>query len=379
MDPTDKRDQHERQVGLTSQTQQRNAALLGGYDYSKYPAAITGYSGQDLQRIFRTSFFEAIRTRVGPRGNYKAGFARLADGKLLIAVCRKSSVEQNSPFLIDVYCSLDDGLSWEAVANTDIVGKEPSLTALADGSVLMTAQYADFASDPGQQGMYVARSRDAGKTWHAGQIEGRRYPRNIVVEADGSLLFLRPNPGLNLELCRSVDNGQSWSFSEGILDWRPEDKHTFDEVSTLRLDDGTLIAALRHEKPGCHGEGFEDTLITRSTDDGRSWAVPRPMVNTAEVHVYLTKLGSGSILATYSNYHLPYGVCAIQSADGGHTWSSEQPLQLALSADLYVGWPVTLELPGGDLLTSYASTSYVKEPPDTTTCEVVRWRLPSPR
>ena len=100
------------------------------------------------------------------------------------------------------------------------------------------------------------------------------------------------------------------------------------------------------------------------------------MVNTAEVHVYLTKLADGRILATHSTYHLPYGARAILSADKGRTWDLDNPIDLSISADLYVGWPVTLQLPDGSLLTAYAGTTYLHQPPDTTTCEVVRWQLP---
>jgi hypothetical protein len=100
------------------------------------------------------------------------------------------------------------------------------------------------------------------------------------------------------------------------------------------------------------------------------------MTNNAEVHVYLTELHDGRVLATYSNYHLPYGVFAIVSGDQGRTWDREHPVQLALSADVYVGWPVTVQLPDNSLITAYASTTYYREAPDHTTCEVVKWSLP---
>ena len=64
------------------------------------------------------------------------------------------------------------------------------------------------------------------------------------------------------------------------------------------------------------------------------------------------------------------------SSDGGKSWDLEHPIQLALSAGYWVGWPVTLQLPDGGLITSYATTSYLHQPPDKTTCEVVRCRLP---
>ena len=34
------------------------------------------------------------------------------------------------------------------------------------------------------------------------------------------------------------------------------------------------------------------------------------------------------------------------------------------------------QLEDGTLLTSYASTAYMNQPPDRTVCEVVRWRMP---
>ena len=142
-----------------------------------------------------------------------------------------------------------------------------------------------------------------------------------------------------------------------------------------RLADGKLLAALRRD---ILNEGFEVTVVTRSDDNGETWSRPAPLTRTGEVHCYLTKLSDGRILATYANYHLPYGVCAIVSADGGRMWDCEHPVQLSVSADIYEGWPVTLELPGGDLVTSYANSSYMEGTyRDKMSFDVVRWQLPT--
>ena len=173
---------------------------------------------------------------------------------------------------------------------------------------------------------------------------------------------------------RSFEAKSSSEISEGVVDW---DQTEFGEISVIRLKDGRLLAALRRQVPGTAGEGFEDTVLTESTDDGKHWAKPWKMGNTAEVQVYLTELSDGRILATYSNYHLPWGVYAIITDDGGKTWDLKHPIQLALSAEYYVGWAVTLQLPDGSLITSYAATTYLKQPPETSTCEIVRWNLPA--
>ena len=130
------------------------------------------------------------------------------------------------------------------------------------------------------------------------------------------------------------------------------------------------------QSPGTTGEGFEDTYLTESLDGGKHWPAPWPLGHAAEVHAYLTELDDGRILATYANYHLPWGIYAVLSRDGGKTWDLENPIQLALSANLYVGWPVTVQLKDNSLMTSYAITAYLKQPPETTVSEVVRWRLP---
>jgi len=142
------------------------------------------------------------------------------------------------------------------------------------------------------------------------------------------------------------------SPGKGLVDW--EGNTWYGEVSAIRLKSGRLLAALRRQIPGTSGEGFEDTFLTESTDRGKHWAKPWPLTHRAEVHVYLTQLHDGRLLATYSNYHLPWGVYAIVSKDEGKSWHLDHPIQLALSADIYVGWPVTLQLEDDSLITSYA-------------------------
>jgi hypothetical protein len=371
-------------VGNTKSDQQRNAALLKGYDYSKYPSGITGYTGQDRQQIVFERRRPAIRTRVGPRGNYKAGLAELPNGKLVLATCRNNNdpVATKKRFLIHVYESPDLGLTWKEINKTPLFGKEPSLSVMANGTLVMSAQRGYFGpGSKARESINMARSSDGGRTWDVYSLPGADYPRNMIAEADGSLLFVRAvksdwsfkgEGSPNLQLCRSKD-GKTWTFTEGAVDW---DFQAFGEVSAIRLKDGRLLAALRRQIPRTKGEGFEDTVVTESRDNGKHWSRPRVMVNTAEVHVYLTELHDGRILATYSNYHLPYGAYAIVSTDGGKTWDRDRPIRLAASADLYVGWPVTLQLKNRSLITAYALTAYLLQPPETTSTETVRWRLP---
>jgi len=373
-----------RPVGKTKEDQERNAELLSGYDYDRYTEALTGFTGQDLQRIGFVEWHPAVRTRVGPRGNYKSGLARLPDGTLVLAVCR----DNNDPdptqrqFFIYVYESRDVGLTWREINRTPLLGKEPALTALPDGTLILMAQNGYFGPGARQDEHPLARSRDGGRTWEISSHRGNDYPRNILIEPDGSLLMItavepdwRSEGGgsPNLLLSRSTDGGTTWTHSEGTVDW---DWTGFGEVASIRLRDGRLLAALRRQIPGTRGEGFEDTVLTESNDDGRTWARPWPLTTTAQVHAYLTELHDGRLLCTYSNYHVPFGVSAILSTDSGRTWDRDRTIRLHTSNGYYVGWAVTLELPDRSLITSYAATTYDREPPDKFTAEVVRWHMP---
>ncbi len=373
--------QEPRPVGKTKEDQARNAILLGGYDYSKYGPAITGYAGQDRQQIAALHWMPATRTRIGEIGNYKAGLTRLANGKLVAAVCRERP--GHSDFDVLVYASEDDGLSWTRIDKTPLCGKEPSLTTLPDGSIVLTVQGGRVGCGPrGVEGANpIWRSRDGGVRWERHELRGDDYPRNLIVEKNGGLLMVRAyqrpgsgaeETGPDFELCRSQDGAVTWSCKAAKVPW----DSTHGEVSAIRLRNGKLLAATRRSVPGTRdGHGFGEMMLTESSDDGRTWAKPWSMSHTGEVHAYLTELRDGRLLSSYTSYHVPFGTAAVLSRDGGKTWDLEHPVQLAFSAEAQGGWPVTIEARDGGLLTILALTNYAKQPLKFT-CEIVHWRIP---
>lgn len=373
--------------GQTKEEQQLNRLLLCDYDYNKYVEGLTGFAGQNLQNIAKIQESKAVRTRVGIRGHYKAALTKLKDNSLVCCPC--VAVRGEGPydveFFIYVYKSTDNGKNWVKINKTELMGKEPAMITCPDGTLVMTAQ----PIVDGEMGynLPVYRSEDGGTTWETNYISGNRdYPRNLFLDNDGSICFMRCAGVLfefednaknkadpRIEICRSYDNGKTFEVSYGdITDW---DYAGFMEISSNRLENGSLIASLRHQPSGTKGEGFENTLLTRSTDNGVTWSKPEVISRTGEVHFHITKLSNGKLLGTYSNYHVPFGVCAVLSEDNGLTWDYKSYYQLAISADYYVGWGTTIELPNGELLTCYASTPYLFEPPNSTVCETVKWNL----
>ena len=284
--------------GKIQSERERNRALLEGYKYKKYVEAITGFAAQDMQNIAFLRKSSAIRVRIGARGNYKAGMTVMSDGTLIVGTCKMRKVGSQPVFNIHVFRSKDGGITWECVNKTPLYGKEPCLACLPDDTLIMTSQIAGIY-DKNSPGMPVYRSVDGGITWDVNHIPGNRdYPRSMIVQTDGSITIVRAKDfkywfenreggSPNLEIARSMDNGSTWEFIEGIVDW---DFSGFAEVSAIRLKDGRLLAALRRQPYGTEGEAFEDTVLTESQDDGKHWSAPVRISNAGVVHFFLSEL-----------------------------------------------------------------------------------------
>lgn len=362
------------------------------HDISKYPAGLTGWGGCDLNdQISRWDLRPAYRTRLGKpgrtRGLYKAGTAVMPDGDIICAPCRNPQAPGQS-FGLHVFRSRDKGATWQEICRTPMTGKEPSLTCLSSGVLILTTE--DLSGDTTP----IFRSEDGGVTWTSTDLGKRRGTiRNVLESADGSVtMFKGPKyeeggPDQEAWIYRSTDEGRSWEMSGKTL-WEVTPAATPEEPHVIRIPDGRLLAVIRvggtHIIEGTEAPpGFEagdHLLLAASNDDGLTWTPCRDFLGYAKVHGWLTLLADGRLMCTYASYHLPFGVFAVLSSDLGETWDTAHPIQLAISADLYVGWPISLQLDDGQILTSYAATVYPKfrdgTSADQSTCQVVRWQLP---
>ncbi len=119
----------------------------------------------------------------------------------------------------------------------------------------------------------------------------------------------------------------------------------------MRTESGRLVVGLRTPA--------SDNAIytTYSDDDGKTWA---PIRETA-MHghpVDLIQLSDGRVMATYGIrppiHSKPGGIRACFSLDNGQTWDVRTEVQLRkdfLSWD--IGYPESLEMPDGRVLTVY--------------------------
>lgn len=356
------------------------------HNRGKYPAGLYGYSGVNRQQVAYMQLAPAARRTIGHRGLYKGALAKLNDGTLVATPSFRNRVE--------VYRSTDGAKSWDFVDFPAFGGKEMGAAVLRDGTLLNL------------HGRAVYRSSDGGASWdyihvdftdpETGNMPGFGLVRNVVKSADGSLIMVsgsstyynRDAPPSRAWRVVSRDGGMTWGDAKEVPVHK-DPEGMFDEAAMIRLSNGRILAASRVTDSHQHGgklpacgypapNGSEDAdhmALVESSDDGLTWTKPRDFLDYSRVHAELLQLADGRLLSCYAAYHLPLGVFAVLSEDNGKTWSTDSPIQLAVSTRVYTGWPTSVQLDDGSIVTMYAASPYVGKK-DFTVAETVRWTLP---
>ena len=123
------------------------------------------------------------------------------------------------------------------------------------------------------------------------------------------------------------------------------------EPHALELPNGTIIVHIRVQG-GCF-----TVYQSESFDGGRSFTAPHRLLQpNGGSPAHLLMHSSGKLVSVYGYRNAPYGIRYMVSEDMGESWKTDLVLTDAhLTADL--GYPASVELPGGRLLTVY----YVNE------------------
>jgi photosystem II stability/assembly factor-like uncharacterized protein len=152
-------------------------------------------------------------------------------------------------------------------------------------------------------------------------------------------------------ITRSSDGGKTWSKSVTLVDTDWDDRHP----SFLELPSGVILCTFFK---GCLGSyktdknvGFH-TMITRSTDGGRTWEEPRqvaspfvadetdgPMVLAKDGSVYMAIDGD-------ANDGTPWHIGILRSTDEGKSWK----LLSKVKKDYDMYEPSIAELPDGSMI-----------------------------
>ena len=269
----------------------------------------------------------------------------------------------------------DQGDTWSAplvIPGYDWYGVEcPSLTLLSSGALLHFQWRWRWQPRPpgdsaprtrglyerdrypwarGNDGAYVHRSFDRGRTWEIGRrldtapFEGAYTIRSAVEMPDGTLLFAVTDipHWRQIYLLRSRDGGITWTVGALVAS---DSSRQFSEPCLLRVGQRLLIL-IREEVTGFLHQA-------ESADGGETWTAPRvtPMWGGPP---HVLDLGDGRLLCVYGHRRPPFGVRGCLSLDGGQTWDIGH--EVVVRDDLpnaNLGYPSSILVSPGRVFTTY--------------------------
>jgi hypothetical protein len=281
--------------------------------------------------------------------------------------------------------SHDNGRTW---GDKQVIGgiknldeREACGLQLADGTVIEAIFYNNLYSTDGAYhpkegdhphpelnglGTYLITSHDDGHTWSPPKfldtskmpfknIEG---PTDAPIELpDGSILMAVIGYGIEKDakdtgavMLRSADKGESWSYLSTIASDPGGKLGGLVEPGIVRTKSGRIVAALRNDGPD------HPIYLTHSDDDAKTWS---PVQKTAMYGgpTDLIQLDDGRVMATYGvrpSHNIPSGIRACFSSDNGNTFDLKTEVELRNDfVNWDVGYPESVPLPGGQLLTVY--------------------------
>ncbi|MGI5819894.1 MAG: sialidase family protein [Armatimonadota bacterium] len=244
--------------------------------------------------------------------------------------------------------SQDLGATWSearVIVDTPIDDRDPSITQLSNGDLLLTFMTYDRERRPTHE-VFTVRSSDGGVTW--GESKRVELPWNRsqgvsepVTELDDGTLLLPvygshvTEDGETIRPCavlRSTDGGESWPE---IAVLTPRDEVPFQEPTIEPLSDGRIYMLIR---PGMHW--------SESHDGGVTWMQPEALGMPGQA-AYLLETSKGVLLAGY-RWREERSTVVIWSHDLGGTWEGPKIVDRVVG-----GYPSMVELPDGRVLMVY--------------------------
>jgi hypothetical protein len=296
--------------------------------------------------------------------------------------------------------STDAGRSWswpEVLMDSPVDDRDAGLCETGQGSVLVTT-FTSLAYEPvlekasgwradrlsrwraahrraaaeqrrGLLGCWMLRSTDGGMTWSAPYRVPLNSPHGPIALGGGRLLYAGKQlweAGRKVGVAVSDDDGVQWRWLADIPARPGDSPEHYHELHAVEAAGGRIVAHIRNHNEANKGE----TLQSESEDGGKTWSVPRS-IGVWGLPSHLLRLRDGRLLMTYGYRRAPFGNQARISEDRGATWSA--PMTLSDDgAGVDLGYPSTVELPEGQLLTAWYEL--VKTSPRAV-LRVARWSV----
>lgn len=346
------------------------------------------------------------RVGLGVPDDYKPCIAKMPDGELLLTAFHQHKKE-NGKVLEQtlLFRSRDGGKSWSDAEELPLLGREPYLTILKDGTIFLTGHLLeqDVRNEWGYTTGFLHRSTDRGKTWSTIRSESESVKpkasnhttRNVLELSDGTLMIGVDYDGGNgpYLIWLSSDRGATWEkkgncepkdfqsiygfFGGETSLWQAKSGKVW---GLVRVDSNELPIKDRPIKAG--NDQADHFMLFASSDQGKTFERVQDIGDYGEMYMSLLRLQDKRLLLTFTVRDLkpPLGVRALigeETEDGFHFDFAQDRIMLDTRTPIGKyqggGFGPTVQLDDGTLVTAY---SYRGED-DKTHLEVVRWKLPS--
>ncbi len=329
------------------------------------------------------------------------------DEGVLYAICSGFRLDHVCPFGKTVlFKSWDEGKTWSVpmvVNDSWMDDRDAGIVYLGGKSILVTwfnlhisaystgfkgytdkwsasrgvvAMYDTVPPEYAQGGSYVRVSHDGGLTWGDVVRVPVSAPHGPILCRDGRLLYLGKehcsygveNPGV-VAAWESRDQGATWTKA-GEIPTPPAGTswENFWEPHCLELPDGKLLGIIRAQgNEVAHGFTMYQSV---SEDGGKTWS-EMVCLGISGSPPHLLQHSSGAVVLVFGRREGPCEERAILSYDGGKTWGEEITLREGFDSDL--GYPASVELSDGSIMTLYYQRLYKKDPITSLLC--TRWQL----
>ncbi len=201
-------------------------------------------------------------------------------------------------------------------------------------------------------GNWIRRSTDKGKTWEEPIKQLVTAPHGPVELKDGRILYVGTaniNGEKKLAVEESKDDGVSWKLLSTISIPESESISPYSEPHVIEMLDGKLLAMFRYH-PTDRSKSY--LRQTESYDGGKTWKETYK-TNIWGYPPHLLLLKNGWLMVSYGVRKIPYSERACISKDGGETWDVDNEIILSLSNSGDLGYPASVQLDDGSILTIY--------------------------
>lgn len=328
---------------------------------------------------------------VGGQGYFPVAI-RLQDKRIAV-VLRGGAAHVGVKGRIDVVFSSDEGQTWTkpgTVVDSPFDDRNPAFGQADDGTLVVgyyrTATYDEKGNynpklDKPRE-TFVTRSVDGGKTWSESiPIDVSEFgwgsPFGKIVTLPGGRLLMaiyggsrraadeKPAADHDHSYIYSSDNrGACWKFLAEIGDG----KQQLNETALVRLRTGKLVAAVRSRDA--------DLWLSESTDSGKSWSTCQQVAPRRAIPADLVELEDGRLWLAVGNRIGPFGAAGLVSDSSGRFDWAQRTTLVNDARNTDCGYPSSVLLDDGRLLTVYYATQAIEHPEWGVHCGALIYPVP---